>query len=100
MKLHPKCIDNNKPPALSATGYMLPCCWCDTADFRGFESLMKDHLHLDNVNDVRNEIILSEEWDNFFYTLIENPKAAPSVCRRKCATPKELKRKHRDINSL
>ena len=94
VKLYPRCLDleQRKPPAYSAAGYILPCCWADTANWDGYEKLVQEHLHISNVKDV-DEILFSDEWDEFFHNLIENPKLAPRVCKVKCCTKMSFKSK-------
>ena len=29
--IDPKCLDGRNPMFLSATGYLLPCCWCENS---------------------------------------------------------------------
>ena len=87
-KLYPKCINGQKPPALTAKGYFLPCCWCDIYKVaHEFSPLMKEHLNINNVTDIR-DIFYSEEWDEFFRILKEDPDSAPSVCKFACSSHK------------
>ena len=89
-KIYPKCIERQKAPTLTARGYFLPCCWCDMyKTLHQFESLMKDHLNINNVTDIQ-DIFHSEEWDEFFRILKEDPDSAPPVCKVLCSTPKKL----------
>lgn len=90
VKLYPRCVKFEKEPTLSATGYIVPCCWADSSTFEGMESLMKPHLHIDNVDSVE-DIILSEEWDEFFDVLTNKPKEAPLICKKYCCTDKSFK---------
>ena len=92
MKLYPRCIDGHKPPALSATGYFLPCCWCDGTKLHKFKNLLKPHFHISKVENIK-DVYLSKEWDNFFAVLKYSPENAPNVCKRKCGKPDELKNK-------
>ena len=54
MKLNPQCINDKKQITLSATGWVLPCCWCDnsTKDLNQFKALgfLDSDLKLENVN--------------------------------------------------
>ena len=95
MKLYPRCINLSQQPTLSATGYIVPCCWADSPAFEGMESLVQPHLHINNVNDVE-DIISSKEWDTFFDDLINNPDNAPPVCKQHCCTNKSLKNRTTD----
>jgi len=95
VKIYPRCLDQNqrKPPAYSASGWILPCCWADNKDWAGFEKLVQDHLKLENVDSL-DDIFFSDEWDEFFHNLIENPIMAPRVCKVKCCTKIPFKVKH------
>ena len=48
---YPKCISNDKTgmKALghSASGHLLPCCWCDNGD-PGYASLLTEELKIEN----------------------------------------------------
>ena len=84
----PNCIHNNKEPAYSSTGYILPCCWCDTAfilDDEDFNSILQDKFKLDNVQSV-SEIVESEEWKDFFKF-----EKIPVVCQRYCSNGRKSK---------
>ena len=51
----PSCIHDNKEPAYSSTGYILPCCWCDTGFLlqdEDFSSIVQDKFKLDNVDNI------------------------------------------------
>ena len=92
VKLYPRCLNHEqKQPVLSATGYMLPCCWSDCGvTFEGMESLVQPHLHISNVDTVE-DIVLSPEWDQFFNDLIEKPRDAPLICKKYCCTTNSFK---------
>jgi hypothetical protein len=100
MKLYPKCIqasyndgEKAKPPALSARGFFYPCCWCDKYEEKAdkeFENLTKEHLRVENVEDVE-DIFASDEWADFFDILINDPDNAPSVCKRMCGKDRPTK---------
>tara|TARA_X000001316_G_C911987_1_gene27100 strand:- start:425 stop:715 length:291 start_codon:yes stop_codon:yes gene_type:complete len=92
MKLYPRCISGNKPPAYSSTGYILPCCWCDDDKvLEEFDFIMKEHLKLENVETI-DDIFLSEEWIDFFKMLNNNSNDAPFVCKKYCSKDWETKR--------
>lgn len=77
----PSCIYDNKEPAYSSTGYVLPCCWCDTAfilEDEDFAPIVQDKFKLDNVEDI-SEIVESKEWVEFYKF-----KKIPVVCQRYC----------------
>ena len=55
----PSCIHDNKEPAYSSTGYILPCCWCDTGfilEDEDFASIMIKDGKLRNVTKGTMEI--------------------------------------------
>ena len=77
----PSCIHDNKEPAYSSTGYILPCCWCDTGfilEDEDFASIVQEKFRLDNVQSVK-EIVESDEWKEF-----KKFKTIPVVCQRYC----------------
>lgn len=85
-KIKPKCFSVQKL-ATNAKGYLIPCCWCGPAsdDDPNFKKLIKDKFHLDKVNNV-NEILHSEEWQEFKNNLIEsNVDKLPKICIKKCS---------------
>ena len=84
----PSCIHDNKEPAYSATGYILPCCWCDTGfvlEDGDFTSIVQEKFKLERVNDVK-EIVESDEWKEFFEF-----KTIPLVCQRYCGGNRKAK---------
>jgi len=100
-RLFPKChpyynvdgeiVENKRKmgPAYTATGYMLPCCFCDTgnSDWKKefeFYGLWSEHLKVENVESIQ-DILTSDEWYDFHKMLIDNPEAAPQVCKLKCS---------------
>ena len=77
----PSCIHDNKEPAYSATGYILPCCWCDTGfilEDEDFASIVQEKFKLEVAEDVAS-IVESDEWKEFFKF-----KRIPLVCQRYC----------------
>jgi len=102
-KLYPKChpywmidgkrVENRdvKPVAYTAQGYMLPCCWCDHAYTRKeyFHNIgmFDEALKVENVDDIKEEILQSPEWYRFHETLLQKPNNAPYICKRKCSKP-------------
>ena len=91
MKLIPRCHPSNQkfkkqPPAYTATGYLLPCCECDTILNKEFTDLgfFDENLKVSNVEKIEN-IIVSKQWMSFHRMLLENPNNAPQVCKRFCS---------------
>jgi len=85
--IYPRCM-KNKPPAYSATGYILPCCWCDNENIEDFDFMMKEHLHISNIDTI-DDVFLSDEWTEFRERLETNP---PRVCKKYCSSEWETKR--------
>lgn len=71
--------------AYCADGFILPCCWCDQPEEKAFENLgfKDDKLKLENNVSV-DDIINSDVWKMFMYSILHEPDRAPRVCRKKC----------------
>jgi hypothetical protein len=85
-KIKPKCFTVQKL-ATNAKGYLIPCCWCGPAsdEDTNFKKLIKDKFHLEKINNI-NEILYSEEWQEFKNDLIEsNVNKLPNICIKKCS---------------
>jgi len=93
MKLYPRCSSKEKPVAFSATGYFVPCCWCDNKDlFRDFKEITQEKFHISNIESPDN-VFKSEEWNHLIDKITNDGANAPKVCRRKCSgkwTSKEV----------
>jgi hypothetical protein len=96
MKLYPRChpieytkIDKTNAltqgAAYTATGYLVPCCWCDTSKNEELVALglFDEELKLNNNKSIKS-ILLSKQWINFHKILIDSPESAPSICKQKC----------------
>ena len=88
----PKCLDSNRtngrPIAVSATGYVLPCCWLDRASSpkdKKVKTLFDDKLHIDN-NDTIEDIISAEPWQKFMRDLVEKPEESSPICFEMCTS--------------
>ena len=98
-KLFPRCIEGKnashlgtKDVALSATGYFVPCCWCDNKNlFRDFSAILKEKFHISNI-DSPDDVFKSEEWKKLMYTIENDGANAPKVCQLKCGFQWEQKR--------
>jgi len=91
MKLIPRCHPSKEKfkketPAYTATGYLLPCCECDTISNKDFTELgfFDESLKVSNVEKIEN-IIISPQWMSFHRMLIETPENAPPVCKKFCS---------------
>ena len=98
MKIEPKCLDfskNQKGAAYTSDGFMLPCCWLDDPPVHRhvLETGLKDsELALAN-NEKLEDIFASNQWENFFQTLLNDPDKASYMCKKKCGvdfTPQEV----------
>lgn len=104
-KLFPRCIERKnlvekeeKDVALSATGYFVPCCWCDNINlFRDFPTILKEKFHISNI-DSPDDVFESEEWKKLMYTIENDGANAPKVCQLKCGFQWEQKRMIETVN--
>lgn len=90
MKIVPKCLafDSRdvKGAAYTSDGFMLPCCWLDDPPVHRYivEIGLKDpELALANNTCLEN-IFGSDQWENFFQILLNNPENASYMCKKKC----------------
>ena len=98
IELYPRCVraknqHRENGDAISSTprflayvnsDYVLPCCWVDGNEHADqIPTLLKEKLKLSN-NESIEDIITSDEWVDFFSTLINEPNRAPDVCYRYC----------------
>lgn len=91
--IDPKCLKGTISLGHSNEGFLMPCCWC--ACIIGDEELKflsQDHLKLSNVDSVE-QIINSEEWNEFFRILKEQPENAPQICKYMCRPGYEFKQR-------
>ncbi len=84
MKLDPLCFKNEIALAVTNQGYLIPCCRCDVPSSMN-DPEFKKLLAVSKISDVDdiNEILLSEEWIQFYKNLINNKglKACIDTCR-------------------
>jgi hypothetical protein len=90
MKIKPKCLAfntrDNKGAAYTSDGFMLPCCWMDDPPvYRYIKAcgLKDDNLAVAN-NKKLEDIFTSDQWENFFQTLLNDPDNASYMCKKKC----------------
>lgn len=90
MKINAKCLKFNileqKGAAYTSDGYMLPCCWLDDPPVHNFVKKMglKDpELALEN-NEKLEDIFGSQQWENFFQLLLNEPDKCSYMCKKKC----------------
>jgi|TARA_B110000503_G_scaffold22141_1_gene33987 hypothetical protein len=90
MKIVPKCLAfntrDNKGAAYTSDGFMLPCCWMDDPPvYRHVKACgLKDEELLLSNNERLEDIFTSDQWENFFQTLLNDPKNASYMCKKKC----------------
>jgi|TARA_B110000858_G_C17569158_1_gene366033 hypothetical protein len=86
----PKCLADDdtamKQLGYSATGHILPCCWCDNGD-PGFEAMLTEELKIEN-NDNIEDIFKSKVWQTFAKKL-DIGKGLPHTCMRYCGKGKK-----------
>mgnify|MGYP003311752208 FL=1 len=82
--IYPRCLDG-KAVGYSASGHMLPCCWCDDYKDPGFNSLLTEELKIVNNNTVE-DIFNSEPWKEFDKKL-RSGKYLPKTCYKFCGKP-------------
>ena len=94
----PKCLgpegaNVGRSIAVTATGFVLPCCWLDRPD--SFDEIMEDEkirplfddaLHIDN-NDTIEDIVSSHSWQKFMRELTEKPEESSYICFEMCCAP-------------
>lgn len=81
--IEPKCLSKYGFLGWSSKGYILPCCWMDHENMDLIPELVQEKFKLENVSSVE-EVIESEEWQNFWDILKESPEDAPTVCHHYC----------------
>jgi hypothetical protein len=98
MKIRPKCLQfhevANKGAAYTSDGYMLPCCWLDDPpvyDYIVKAGLKDTELAVAN-NKSLDDIFTSDQWENFFTTLIHDPENASYMCKKKCGVNVDYKK--------
>ena len=101
-KLEPRCFPerfkgqketsdamNTMGIAYTSTGYLMPCCWLDD-DIRHIKEYENLGLHDEELKLANNksveDIVYSEQWQNFTRILAEEPHNAPTKCKQKCGT--------------
>lgn len=90
-KWNPMCLKSEDYEGFgtTATGYIIPCCYCDSygKDISSYDplcaALYDEELKLEN-NDSIEEILLSDQWRDFYAAISAGPEKAPEVCKRIC----------------
>ena len=89
-KWEPQCLSSIEPKGFGTTsnGYLIPCCLCDNKTFgpqkkESLAPLYDEELKLEK-NESIDDILLSDQWQNFWKSLKSGPKNAPNVCIYYC----------------
>lgn len=90
-KWNPRCLktEDHECFGTTASGYITPCCYCDSygKDISAHDplcsALYDEELKLKN-NDSIEEILLSDQWKDFYAAIARGPEKAPEVCKRIC----------------
>lgn len=103
-RLYPRCIkphtesEKRKDIAMTASGYFIPCCWCDNNNlFEHFKEILQEKFHISNI-DSPDDVFESDEWKKLMYTIEHDGSNAPKVCKVKCGSQWEQKRLIETIN--
>lgn len=80
--------------SLSNLGYIIPCCNIDNRRIYAIEpfGMLDDKFKMDNIEDIGADVLLSDEWSNFFKTLKEDYENVPYECKERCRTSKWVPR--------
>ena len=76
----------------SATGFLLPCCLCDSTKENHDEfaalGFFDEELKVENVDNF-NDIVTSEVWNDFYQMLEDTPQGLglPHECVKFCGVP-------------
>lgn len=97
MKIDPKCLKyskDNKGAAYTSDGFMLPCCWMDDPPvYRYIKACgLKDEELLLSNNERLEDIFTSDQWENFFQTLLNDPENASYMCKKKCGVDVDMEK--------
>ena len=84
----PQCLlkENATDVGHSPLGFLTPCCYTcvnSPEKHKGISQLYAEHLKIDNVDSVE-EIILSDEWIEFFDMIKNRPEDWPDICVKIC----------------
>jgi len=108
MKIKPRCVEFherlNKGAAYTSDGFMLPCCWMDDPPVYDYivKAGLKDPELAVSKHETLDTIFTSDQWENFFTTLIHDPENASYMCKKKCGVdiPLEVIRAEEDKEVL
>lgn len=80
----PACL-NGLELSLSNLGYIIPCCNIDNSRIYAIKSfgMLDDQFKLDNVEDIA-DVLLSDEWIEFFRIIKEDYSKVPYECKLRC----------------
>ncbi len=84
--LNPRCMQRAMINSLifMSNGHISPCCWLTNKNIVSEHlGIYDEELKLKNVDTVE-EILLSDQWDDFINKLISHQELLPQECHREC----------------
>ena len=85
--------------AVTATGFVLPCCWLDRPDGsqnfpenKKIKLFFDKELHIDNHETIE-DIINSDTWQNFMSDLVNKPEESSAICLKMCSSEGNIYRR-------
>ena len=82
------------PLSITATGFVLPCCWLasvygphdeeDISKDEKIKPLFDKELHIDNKT--IEDIVNSDTWQNFMSDLVNRPEESSPFCFKRCSS--------------
>lgn len=88
--LHAKCLNGTRTRALTADGFIVPCCWVDSYKCRNhsvYKHFFDEKLHIDNYENVE-EIEDSQIW-NVVEDMINEAHEDLDLCHKMCSKPEK-----------
>ena len=91
---YPRCLSNNRPPYVSATGQILPCCWADQPTVNLLKNdpvlatLNREDFNIKNVENIK-DVYKHEVYEKFYNDLINNHDSCSEYCKKKCSQKME-----------
>ena len=86
IEFYPQCVHGQQGLAFFNVydGFFSPCCKIHHPNTLNEMGITDDSLHIDNIKCV-DDIILSEQWSNFFNVLQHDASKIPKECLMKCS---------------
>lgn len=82
----PKCF-NGKSVAFVNHQVFTPCCNIDISRLEQFRvfGMLEDKFLIENIEEFEKDVLNSEEWLNFYNTLINDYENVPNACKSFCS---------------